>query len=370
MIQRLYVHNFRCLENFELNFKDLPATLLVGKNGTGKSTVAAALEILQGVGRGTSRIGQLVGPTDFAFGRSDVPMRFEAEVVIGAEVYTYTLALELPMGFRELRINEESLTHQGKEIYSRKVAQVVHATADHEAKFIVDWHLVALPIIQVRSEQDPVEVLRTWLARMMVLAPLPSLITGESGGESLEPTRACTNLGDWFTGLMTRYPAAYKEVEAFFQSQGVMRDLSDIRNEVVAKNSKNLVVRFAKDDAKPFPVDFKCLSDGEKCFFVCALALAANRHYGPLCCFWDEPESYLSLSEVSGFVAELRRAFKHGGQLVATSHNPEAIRRFSAENTLVLDRKGHLEPTQVRLLAELPAKEDLVEAMILGDLEL
>ncbi len=45
MLQRFYVHNFRCLENFELTTKEMPSVLLIGKNGTGKSTIACALEI-------------------------------------------------------------------------------------------------------------------------------------------------------------------------------------------------------------------------------------------------------------------------------------------------------------------------------------
>jgi predicted ATPase len=40
MLQRLYVHNYRCLENFELNLKDMPSALLIGKNGVGKSAIA------------------------------------------------------------------------------------------------------------------------------------------------------------------------------------------------------------------------------------------------------------------------------------------------------------------------------------------
>jgi predicted ATPase len=73
MLQRLYVHNFRCLENFELNLKEMPSALLIGRNGSGKSTVAIALEILQSIGRGINRVGQLVRSKDFARGRSDVP---------------------------------------------------------------------------------------------------------------------------------------------------------------------------------------------------------------------------------------------------------------------------------------------------------
>ncbi len=57
MIQRLYVHNFRCLENFVLTLKGMPSALLIGKNGTGKSTIAAVLEVLLAIARGTNRVG-------------------------------------------------------------------------------------------------------------------------------------------------------------------------------------------------------------------------------------------------------------------------------------------------------------------------
>jgi ABC-type sugar transport system ATPase subunit len=99
------------------------------------------------------------------------------------------------------------------------------------------------------------------------------------------------------------------------------------------------------------------------------VVLAANHAYGPLACFWDEPDNYLALDEVGHFVSALRRAFQSGGQFIATSHNPEAIRTFSDENTLLLHRKNHLEPTIVRPLSELQVSGDLVGALIRGDVE-
>jgi predicted ATPase len=127
-------------------------------------------------------------------------------------------------------------------------------------------------------------------------------------------------------------------------------------------------VRFEEHKAN-LSVYFKDLSDGEKCFFLCAVVLAANKYYGPLFCFWDEPDNYLSLSEVGHFVTTLRRTFSNTGQILVTSHNPEAIRKFSNENTLVLDRKSHLEPTLIRLLNDIPIKGDLVDALIRGDMD-
>jgi hypothetical protein len=188
VIRRFYVHNFRCLENFELPMSRRPSTLLIGNNGAGKTTVGLAFEILQRIGRGTNRVRDLVSPTDFFLGRSEAPMRFEIEVELEGKTYIYTLALEFPQGFKELRGLEEKLEAGGKTVYSRESAKVsrnieassLQGLAAAQSNFPIDWHLVALPIIQQRSTKDPASVFKQWLARILILRPMPSLILGHS----------------------------------------------------------------------------------------------------------------------------------------------------------------------------------------------
>ncbi len=365
MLQRLYVHNFRCLENFELSVKEMPSALFIGKNGTGKSTIRQALEILQSICRGVNKVGDLVEPKDFARGRSDVPIRFEIEVVLEGKLYKYALAFELPERFRELRVLEEQLIVAGNPVYTREKAQVLlYTTPQNPAQFRVDWHLVALPVIQELSETDPLHLFRTWLARTIILAPIPSLMTGDSNGETLKPDKDGSNFAEWFTGLLSHYPAAYTRLEKYLRE--VMPDIKDFLNEPTGKDSKSMVVRFEERNAN-LNVYFENLSDGEKCFFLCAVVLAADEFYGPLFCFWDEPDNYLSLSEVGHFVTSLRRVFTSSGQVLLTSHHPEAIRRFSNECTFILTRRSHLEPTLIKLLDSIPITGDLVDALISGD---
>ena len=52
MLKRLYINNYKCLVNFELSLAQ--TTLLVGLNGTGKSTIFDLLEQLRGFIAGTS----------------------------------------------------------------------------------------------------------------------------------------------------------------------------------------------------------------------------------------------------------------------------------------------------------------------------
>jgi hypothetical protein len=298
-------------------------------------------------------------------------MRFEIDVELESKVYRYAVAFEFPDGFKELRVFEERLTVDGRPVYSREVAQVRLARlgVETEANFRIDWHLVALPIVQQQSVNDPLFVFKQWLARMLILRPMPSLIRGDSDQEALQPNVQVTNFGDWFSGLLAFAPSAYTRIYEYLKQ--VMPDLKDIKkNPVFGKDSRNLILQFSNHQGS-VTLPFEDLSDGEKCFLICAVVIASNDAYGPLLCFWDEPDNYLAPSEIGDSVLALRRAFQSSGQLIVTSHNPEAIRRFSDENTLVLYRKSHLEPTIARSLNDFRASGDLtgdlVDALVRGD---
>ena len=368
MLQRLYVHNYRCLENFEFKPGLAASSLLIGRNGTGKSNVARVLKIFQHIGRGANRVGSLITPADFAMGRSNAPIRLELEVNLSGQSFRYGIAFELPKGFRELRVLDESLEMNSAVVFSRQHASVTlprGAIPRAESQFGIDWHLIALPVIQEPSIADPLRLFRHWLARMMILAPIPKLMDGDSSAESLEPAEDCHNFADWLSGLLSQYPAAYSTISDYLKQ--VMPDIAEFKNLPTGNNAKSLVVHF---EANGIDIDlpFKELSDGEKCFFLCAVVLAANKAYGPVLAFWDEPDNYLSLSEVGHFILALRRGFQRGGQIIMTSHNGETIRKFSDENTWVLDRKSHLEPVVIRLLEDLDPNPDLVQALLLGEI--
>jgi predicted ATPase len=369
MIKRFYIHNFRCLENFELPISGQPSVLLIGKNGAGKTTVSRALEILQKIARGTNRVKDLVKPKDRTRGREDVPIRFEIEVELDAKLYEYGIAFELPENFKELRVLEEKFVVDGKPIYRRENAQVQLGTKalNKGPEFLIDWHMVALPIVQERPG-DPLSVFKRWLARMLILRPIPNLITGESEQDTLEPNANVTDFAAWFSGLLAESPAAYTVIADYLKQ--VMPDLKDIKNPLIGGEARSLTVQFSHEQQR-LNLPFEELSDGEKCFMICALVLAANKTSDKLLCFWDEPDNYLALDEVGHFVMALRKAFRTGGgQFIATSHNPEAIRCFSDENTLALYRKNHFEPTLVRPLSEISISGDLISALIRGDVEL
>jgi hypothetical protein len=293
-------------------------------------------------------------------------VRFEIEVELNRKIYEYAIAFEFPEDFKELRVLEEKLSVAGKPVYTREKAQVSLAktSGQGEAEFLIDWHLVALPIVQEQSARDPLSIFKQWLARMLILRPMPGLISGDSKEETLQPNLQVTNFAAWFTGLVTSAPASYSKIDKYLKE--VMPDLQDIQNPPSGPDSKSLIVNFSHDK-RSLPLPFEDLSDGEKCFMICAVVLAAKKEYEPLFCFWDEPDNFLAISEVGHFVLALRSAFESGGQFIATSHNSEAIGGFSKESTLVLYRNSHLEPTIVRPLSEIQVNGDVVSALVRGD---
>jgi predicted ATPase len=373
MMKRLYVNNFRCLDNFSLEFGDHSSLLLLGRNGAGKTTVGLALGVLQTVARGTSRVGDLLMPEDLTRGRSDVPARFEVEVLLAGRYYAYSVAFEFPTGFRELRVSEERLSVDGNPIFTRELAQVrlARTGSGAEAAFRIDWHVVALPIIQEQNSGDPLSVFKRWFASILILKPVPSHARGESRQNAPDlrvPDIQATNLGSWFSAMNADRPSTFSQVREHLVN--VMPDFNEVTNQLVAKETRSLRFRFLKGQ-RSVELALEELSDGEKCFFIFALAIAANAADNPILCFWDEPDNFLAPDEVGHSVTALRKAYHDRGQLIVTSHNPEAIRRFSDENTLFLSRKSHLEPTTIRSIENLrnsgQFEGGFIDALIRGD---
>jgi energy-coupling factor transporter ATP-binding protein EcfA2 len=247
VIRRSYVHNFRCLQNFELPLSGQPSVLLIGRNGSGKTTVGLAFWMLRKLARSVNRVDDLVKPKDFAQGRTDVPVRFEIEVELDGRIYGYIVAFGFPPDFKEPRVLEERLMVDGNPVYTREMAQVHLARAgrEKEAKFLIDWHLVALPIIQEQTQKDPISVFKRWLARMLILRPIPGLIKGDSDHETRVPKTSVTNFAAWFSGLLSDAPAAYASIDKYLK--GVMPDLKDIKNPLIGKDSRSLEVQFSND---------------------------------------------------------------------------------------------------------------------------
>jgi predicted ATPase len=359
MIERLYVHNYRCLENFTLDLGGRSSALLIGKNGSGKSTVLDALRLLQSICRRAGRVGKLVAPRDFTRYRTEIPMRFELDVRLGRKQYRYRLSLEWLEDSQEARIVDEHFAVDGHVIFNRNIERVQLADG---AEFRLDWHVFALPIMHETPGERTIAAFKSFLATMVLVSPIPKLMTGFSEGESNELDGDASNFADCLRGLLTKKPAAYTAFHAAIKE--TIPDFSSLENVERGEKGARLVVQFEDCHGIKLSVDFDSLSDGEKCFCLSAYLIAAYGAGLVRCCIWDEPDAHLAFAEVGQLIIALRKAVYRDGQFVATSHHPETMRSFPEDATFVLAKQSHLNPAIVRLLSEIEYRGDLVDALL------
>ncbi len=372
MLQYLNIHNFRCFQNFEFKPGDNSSLLLIGKNASGKSTLAQALAVFQRLGQGVSRIFSLFTENDFTLRRTNERMSFKIEVLLDGRKLAYSLVLDKPENFRELRVVEESVLSDGEPVFTRSEGQVTIHQATKKTEFSLDWHAAALPLITERpTTTSPVSKLCAWFKNMHILAPTPQLISGESllipGSPATALTLSCDNFAAYLTEFLSSYPAAYMTIHEFLKE--LMPDLVKFENILIASNARQLKVHFGGGGAS-FDPEFNLLSDGEKCMFLCATILAAQAEHPDLFVFWDEPDSYLALSEIEHFVRTLRQKFHKGSQIWMTSHNELTMNCFSHENTFLLRHKNHCDPVELRPVDELiGSRESISRKMLRNELD-
>jgi len=350
MLNKLYFHQYRCLQNFEVTLKDEHSALVLGRNGAGKSSFFDAVEVLQQIGRGVTQLKELVSESDFAFGETHKPIRLEIAATLGKQVYEYVLEVELPENFTQPRIRRESLKVNGKTHFFREEGKI---QLGKNAEFTLDWHHVGLPLISTRNDDAPIARFREWLARIIVLAPVPGNFRRASKKETPYLAREASNTLDWVRHQLAVYPALYTKIEEFMKLR--MPDFANFKFESTGKDEKELVFKFSGEGSKSLELNFCQLSDGEKIYFLTATVLAAITNEESILCLWDEPDNYISLPELSHFITACRKAFENSAvesQLVMSSHNPRTINEYSEHNTFLVTRQSHLHPSRLERAAD------------------
>jgi len=365
MIERLSIQNYRCFEDFSLDFVKRPSLLLIGKNGSGKTTIMSALKLLQALGRNQHSVAELVTKDDFAQRRTVRPIRFEVVVRLQNRPFKYNISLEMKEDLGTAHIAKESVSMDEVTVFSRD-GNKLQVRSDLPT-FGISPTLTGLRFVRDSLGVTDYLPLSEFLDAMILLAPIPAKMTGHSSNRVTSRFESdASNIGSVLNELLTRNPASYNDLARYLRE--MLPDFASFSNKSLGTLRKQLSVEFGDaDSGQNLILDFSRLSDGEKCMFLSAIILASNK-LSPLFCMWDEPDNYLAISEVGHFVMELRKIANRGSQFLATSHHPESIRKFSEETTLVFKRECHTSSTVVRTLAEVGYQGDLISALIRGDI--
>lgn len=366
MIRRLYIDNYRCFSNFELKLQDLPNVMIVGANGVGKSTIGEVLGLFSDIGHGQANINDLVSRDVLRYGaetdrhggtRNPQAITFELELGDGNHVWVYKLVFA-PNGFGYKILSEELLC-DGVRKLDRATVALTETT-------------VALAVLADPSGERAIANFAEELRSIVVLRPVPRLMMSELSVDGKPLACDCSNYASWLADLLTSQSDAYPIFKGYLEC--VMPDVLGVKQMASTHDGAHMVVQFRTDAAGGyFPQRFDLLSDGEKCQFIAAAIIAKNAGTRNLVCFWDEPDNYITTTEVDNLLPALSNSFEKSGQLIVTSHSREAIRTFGENEVIRFVRSDHFHavqpPASVKTLRErgiIPKDESLDVALVNG----
>jgi predicted ATPase len=397
MLLRLYATNYRCLVNFE--FKPTAKQLIIGRNGTGKTTVLDVLAMLRDIAvRGLPLEGYLGGKTRTNW-QVVAEQRFELDVKGNGGEYHYALVVGLPeedlhelipklwpltspelktkMGSRMRAllqrtggpfrpcIKEENLDFNGKPLFRFHEGEVALFDDQQQPEPNVKF-----PFSHGRSglaeaggkDSTKLTWFKRWLRGLTQVQINPWAMSARSERESPEPAEDLSNFADWYRHLRL------ERGDAVFEAMASLREAIPGLEALDAKEAgldvRVLQARLRSPDGESVELPFTDLSEGHRCLIALYVLLycAVEKERTLLI---DEPDNFIALAEIQPWLMKLlNRVDETGGQVILISHHPELLDQLASQGGLVLDRQGGGE-TRVRSF-EPPADSGLKPSEIIA----
>ena len=356
MLSRLYVDNYRCLVNFELNLGSL--AVFVGPNGSGKSSVLDALTGLKRFVSGAASAVEAFPPGDLTRWQSRLDQTFELTIRLGDHAYQYRLVIEHDDDRRHARVKQEQLSlddwplfvfehSKVKELMGALQAQLFHDDGGEGAAYLFDNTRSGIGTISPCPYYSKLAWFKDYLAKMLVVRLDPFSIQAESDRETDQPRSDMRDFVSWYRHVSLQQQSDVFElrstlVEAIdgFDSFNLMQTGRD-------SQSLRAIFRTGNDkEGGGTAYSFDELSLGQKAIAVFYTVLHCVRKGALL--LLDEPDNFVALPEIQPFILALRDRCVDGKlQSVIVSHHPEVINLLGAELGLWFERKDNA-PVRVR----------------------
>ena len=340
MLKRLYADNFRCLENFEIRFDE--SNVLLGRNGTGKT---AALDVLRKIRdllvRGL-KVDQVFPARDLSAYRLRKEQRFEIDTQFADDRYAYELVVEHDTAHNKMRVAHEALKHDERPVFEFDNGDAQLYRDDYRkdltSRIPFDWGQSGVGFLHERPENQKVTRFKKDIANFVITSACPPIMEAETRSED-----------EFLDPLMRNFVAWYRRAaqenmgcigRLFETLRDVLPGFESINLTEFGENSRALKVLLASSSGALAPHGFHQLSDGQRALIALysLLILSSGRRTS---LFLDEPDNYLTLSEVQPWLAEAVEACGDSiEQLVVVSHHPVTIDYMAGASGLWFTREG------------------------------
>ncbi len=344
MLKRLYIDNFRCFVNFE--FKPERKQLLLGANGTGKSSLLDAIRLLRSFleVRGSSFEIQQESQRSKTQWQTRGGQVFELAAEIEGSTYLYRLENDVARLDIPAAVSSESLKVDGVPLLevSKGEARIYPTpTASNAMTMNINRDASILPFLYASRRET--RTFSEWLSQSIhCLKLVPGTIEsfGRLDGQ-LHPSSDLSDVASWYIQI------AGRDVKGVISLIETLKDVLDGFDSLEFKGrddgSGDLVVQF-NVVGNTIKLGINQLSDGQRCLVALHMILQFLIAKGHTV-FLDEPDNFISLREIQPWLLSAEDAVdEHDGQLILISHHPEILNQWAKEFGLLFTREenGHV----------------------------
>ena len=357
MIEHFYAHNFRCLVNFHLGLDE--ANVLLGANGSGKTSVLDALKCIQDLVVRGFKVNDLIRPADLAKWSTADTLRLGIGIRTEQNRYQYAVLLEHDRDRNRMRIGEEAVKHKGHFLYRFEEGEVQLYRDDYSE----------MPPLPFAGDQSGIPILggddnrhltrfKRAIANCAIVSPCPPLYAAETRSETEYLEQSMRNFAGWYRHAAQENMGAVGDL--FAELRDVLPGFDHMNLVESGENSRSLKAIFRDKSGTDTTYGFEQLSDGQRALI--ALYSLVTLSARAQCLFIDEPDNYLSLREVQPWLVKATESCGASlSQVVVISHHPVTIDYMAGANGRWFHREAD-EPTQVS-----DEPENLVDGISLSE---
>jgi len=319
MLKRIYIDNFRCLVNFELDFDAI--NLFLGSNGSGKSTVFAVLQKIQAFVSGDSKVAAIFKPEDFTRWQTLQIQHFELEIFGNDGCYKYELGIAHNRD--KCLVEYERLWFDNQPLLKFESGKV-QLYRDNNSERLPDKFDGSQSLLPSLNDYPKLTWFRERMARFIIVQMVPSLMVDEIDREQIHLNTHMGNFVSWYRDLSENRGEKVEEIGNILNK--VLDGFINFKFEQV-KDDLVLKVRFSgeKYNGKPIEYRLRELSDGQKTLVALYALIYGTKSEDYTLCL-DEPENFLPLLEIQPWLIELYDMCTEGKlQALLISDHPELI---------------------------------------------
>jgi predicted ATPase len=319
MLKKIYIHNFRCFENFELEFDKL--NLFLGPNGAGKSSVFQVLHKIQRLIKGTHKVSSIFSSDDLTIWQKSSVQTFGIEIEGNEGCYQYELKIEHEK--QQAKIIHEKLLFNDLPLLTFDLgeAQLYHDDNSAGPSYPFDWNQSAVATVPSRSDNTRLTWFTERLNRLIIVQIMPMLMKGDSLNEESGLDLNMTNYVSWYRAVYQNQGKAIAITQAL---QDVLEGFNYFEFVKTGEMQRILRLSFSSQNGDYF-YRFNQLSDGQRMLIALYTLIYYSQSEDYTLCI-DEPQSFVTLPEIQPWLMLIEKFCDEGKlQSLLISHHPEVI---------------------------------------------